>query len=93
MARACTAGTEGNLNRGRRERGVGHSACRAISAVAGPLNINDVGFFAPLNSRIWRENFEAIDDLVTGSSDVVLRVQYNLKTLEKVWQTLFQRYN
>ena len=55
------------------------------------LNINDLGFFASLNSRVWKERFGTIDDLVEGVQR--LFGAYDSATLERVWQSLFQRYN
>ena len=36
------------------------------SAQSVDLNINDLGFFASLKSRVWKERFGTIDDLVKG---------------------------
>ena len=55
------------------------------------LNINDLGFFASLKSRVRKESFGTIDDLVEGLQRSF--GAYDSKTPERVWQSLFKRYN
>ena len=55
------------------------------------LNVNDLGFFASLKSRVWRMNASSIDELV----DPIFQQyeEYDSATLERVWQSLFKVYN
>ncbi|CAN0469879.1 unnamed protein product [Laminaria digitata] len=55
------------------------------------LNVNDLGFFASLKSRVWRANANSVDELVKIIFD--LYEEYNGDTLERVWQSLFKVYN
>ena len=59
--------------------------------VVGPdLNVNDVGFFASLKSRVWGMSASSIDELV----ETVFQhyEEYDSATLERVWQRLFKVY-
>ena len=52
------------------------------------LNVNDLGFFASLKSRVWGMNASSIDELVETIFD-----QYEKNdgdTMERVWQSLFE---
>ena len=56
--------------------------------VVGPdLNVNDLGFFASLKSRVWGMNASSMDDLV----ETVFQQyeEYDSATFERVWQSLF----
>ena len=48
------------------------------------LNVNDLGFFASLKSRVWGMNASSIDELYE---------EYDSATLKRVWQSLFKVYN
>ena len=55
--------------------------------VVGPdLNVNDLGFFLSLKSRVWGINASSIDELV----ETVFQQyeEYDSATLERVWQSL-----
>ena len=54
------------------------------------LDVNDLGFFASLKSRVWKEHFGRIDNLVEGVQR--LFGEYHSETLERVWKNLFKRY-
>ncbi|CAM9362117.1 unnamed protein product, partial [Laminaria digitata] len=55
------------------------------------LNINDLGFFASLKSRVWGMNASTVKELV----DTIFQQyeEYDGDTLERVWQSLFKVYN
>ena len=55
------------------------------------LNVNDLGFFASLKSRVWGMNASPIDELV----ETIFQQyeEYDSATLERVWQSLFKVYN
>ncbi|CAN0047978.1 unnamed protein product, partial [Sphacelaria rigidula] len=55
------------------------------------LNVNDLGFFASLKSRVWGMNASSIDELV----ETIFKQydEYDGDTLERVWQSLFKVYN
>ena len=55
------------------------------------LNANDLGIFASLKSRVWGMNASSIDELV----DIIFQQyeEYDIATLERVWQNLFKVYN
>ena len=55
------------------------------------LNVNDLGFFASLKSRVWGMNASSIDELV----ETIFQQyeEYDSPTLERVWQSLFKVYN
>ncbi|CAN0403648.1 unnamed protein product, partial [Laminaria digitata] len=55
------------------------------------LNVNDLGFFASLKSRVWRANANSVNELVKNNFD--LYEKYDGDTLERVWQSLFKVYN
>ncbi|CAM9214090.1 unnamed protein product, partial [Choristocarpus tenellus] len=55
------------------------------------LNINHLAFFPTLISGIWRERYSTIDDLVKGGKSTYRA--YSAVSLERVWQSLFKRYN
>ncbi|CAN0246078.1 unnamed protein product, partial [Laminaria digitata] len=55
------------------------------------LNVNDLGFFASLKSRVWRANANSVDELVKNIFN--LYEEYGGDTLERVWQSLFKVYN
>ena len=55
------------------------------------LNINDLGFFASLKSRVWGMNASTVDELVQTIFDQY--EEYDGDTLERVWQSLFKVYN
>ena len=55
------------------------------------MNVNDLGFFASLNSRVWRANASSVDELVQNVFDQY--EEYDGDTLEQVWQSLFKLYN
>ncbi|CAN0464352.1 unnamed protein product [Laminaria digitata] len=55
------------------------------------LNVNDLGFFASLKSRVWRANAGSVDELVQNIFD--LYEAYDGDTLERVWQSLYKVYN
>ena len=55
------------------------------------LNVNDLGFFASLKSRVWRMNASSIDELV--ETHFQQYEEYDSATLERVWQSLFKVYN
>ena len=50
------------------------------------LNVNDLGFFASLKSRVWGMNASSIDELV----ETIFQQyeEYDSATLERVWQNL-----
>ena len=54
------------------------------------LNVNDLGFFASLKSRVWGMNASSIDELV----ETIFQQyeEYDSVTLERVWQSLFKVY-
>ena len=54
------------------------------------MNVNDLGFFASLKSRVWRANASSIDELVQNVFDRY--EEYGGDTLERVWQSLFIVY-
>ena len=56
------------------------------------LNVNNLGFFASLKSRVWGMNASSIDELM----ETIFQQyeEYNdSATLERVWQSLFKGYN
>ena len=55
------------------------------------LNVNDLGFFASLKSRVWRASASSVDELVQNVFDQY--EEYDGDTLERVWQSLFKVYN
>ena len=55
------------------------------------LNINDLGFFCSLKSRVWQRRFETLEDMARGVK--VMFDEYDAQTLERMWQSLFKRYN
>lgn len=55
------------------------------------LNVNDLKKFAPIESRVWKEGFTTLDEIVAGV--MKLFTEYDQETLERVWQHLFKRYN
>ena len=55
------------------------------------LNVNDLGFFASLTSRVWGMNASSIDELVETIFDQYEK--YDGDTMERVWQSLFKVYN
>ena len=55
------------------------------------LNVNDLGFFASLKSRVWGMNASSIDELVQTIFQQY--EEYDGATLERVWQSLFKVYN
>ena len=55
------------------------------------LNVNDLGFFASLKSRVWRANASSVDELVQNVFDDQYE-EYDADTLERVWQSLFKVY-
>ena len=55
------------------------------------LNVNDLGFFASLKSRVWGMNASSIDEL--GETIFQQYEEYDSATLERVWQSLFKVYN
>ena len=52
------------------------------------LNVNDLGFFASLKSRVWGMNAtgSSIDELVETIFEQY--EEYDSATLERVWQSL-----
>ena len=56
-------GTEEKLNRVEKSRGWNIQLVRQ-PAQSPDLNVNDLGFFASLKSRVWRERFGRNDFLV-----------------------------
>ena len=55
------------------------------------LNVNDLGFFASLKSRVWGMNASSIDEL--GETIFQQYEELDSATLERVWQSLFKVYN
>ena len=55
------------------------------------LNVNDLGFFASLKSRVWGMKASSIDELVETIFDQYEK--YDGDTMERVWQSLFKVYN
>ena len=55
------------------------------------LNVNVLGFFASLKSRVWEMNASSIDELVETIFEQY--EEYDGATLERVWQSLFKVYN
>ena len=55
------------------------------------LNVNDLGFFASLKSRVWGMNASSIDELV--GTIFQQYEEYDSATVERVWQSLFTVYN
>ncbi|CAM9788620.1 unnamed protein product, partial [Sphacelaria rigidula] len=55
------------------------------------LNVNDLGFFTSLKSRVWGMNASSIDELV----ETIFKQyeEYDGDTLERVWQSPFKVYN
>ena len=52
------------------------------------MNVNGLGFFASLKSRVWRANSSSVDELVQNVFDQ--DEEYDGDTLERVWQSLFK---
>ena len=55
------------------------------------LNVNDLGFFASLKSRVWGMNASTMEKLVKTIFEQYK--EYGGDTLERVWQSLFKVYN
>ena len=55
------------------------------------LNVNDLGSFASLKSRVWGMNASSIDELAETIFEQY--EEYDGATLERVWQSLFKVYN
>ena len=55
------------------------------------LNVNDLGFFASLKSRVWGMNASSIDELVQTIFQQY--DEYDGATLQRVWQSQFKVYN
>ena len=55
------------------------------------FNINDLGFFASLKSRVRGMNASTVDELVQTIFDQY--EEYDGNTLERVWQSLSKVYN
>ena len=55
------------------------------------LNVNDLGFFASLKSRVWGMKASSIDELVETIFDQYEK--YDGDTMERVWQGLFKVYD
>ena len=55
------------------------------------LNVNDLGFFASLKSRVWGINASTIEELVKTIFEQY--EEYDGDALERVWQCLFKVYN
>ncbi|CAN0111437.1 unnamed protein product [Pylaiella littoralis] len=55
------------------------------------FDVNDLGFFASLKSRVWAMNACSVDELV----EIIFEQyeEYDGETLERVWQSLFKVYN
>ena len=53
--------------------------------------MNDLGFFNSLKSRVWKEDYCSVEDMAAGIP--LLFAEYNAETLERVWRSLFRRYN
>ena len=55
------------------------------------LNVNDLGFFASLEWRVWGMNASSINEFV----ETIFQQyeEYDSATLERVWQSLFKVYN
>ena len=51
------------------------------------LNVNDLGFFASLKSRVWRASASSVNELVQNVFDQY--EEYDGDTMERVWQSLF----
>ena len=56
------------------------------------LNVNDLGFFAFLKSRVRGMNASSIDELLVETI-FEQYAKYDGDTLERVWQSLFKVYN
>ena len=56
------------------------------------LNINNLGFFASLMSRVWGMNEGSIDELVETVFERYAKYDDG-DTLERVWQSLLKLYN
>ena len=52
------------------------------------LNVNDLGFFASLKSRMWGMNASSIGELV--ETTLQQYEEHDGETLERVWQSLFK---
>ncbi|CAN0351880.1 unnamed protein product, partial [Laminaria digitata] len=70
--------------------GLGRGLSRSLSSRP-TLNVNDLGFFASLKSRVWGMNASTIDELVNTIFEQY--EPYDAATLERVWQSLFKVYN
>ncbi|CAM9506149.1 unnamed protein product, partial [Sphacelaria rigidula] len=55
------------------------------------FNINDLGFFASLKSRVWGMNASTVGELVENIFQQY--EEYDGDTLERVWQSFFKVYN
>ncbi|CAN0094704.1 unnamed protein product, partial [Sphacelaria rigidula] len=55
------------------------------------FNVNDMGFFASLKSRVWEINASSIDELVKTIFQQY--EEYDGTTLKRVWQSLFKVHN
>ena len=54
------------------------------------INVNDLGFFVSLKSRVWRANASSVDELVQNVFDQY--EEYDGDTLKREWQSLFEVY-
>lgn len=55
------------------------------------LNVNDLGFVASLKSRVWKKEYESIDEMIEGIR--VMFTKYDNCTFERVWQSVYEKYN
>ncbi|CAM9703493.1 unnamed protein product [Choristocarpus tenellus] len=55
------------------------------------LNINDLGFFNSLKAVFGRKHLGTMENMAAGVR--TLFDEYPAETLERVWQSLFSRYN
>ena len=53
------------------------------------LNVNNLGVFASLTSRVWGMNASSIDELV----ETIFEQYKEYDSATRVWQSLFQVYN
>lgn len=50
------------------------------------LNTNDLGFFASLNSRVWRERYRTLDALVEGLRAYTVSITRILQLVLQCWK-------
>ena len=84
---------KGNLDALRQAGNEGHWSINLIMqpAQSPDLNINDLGFFRSLKTRVLETKFDTVEKMMEVVYDEYER--YDAETLERVWQCLFAVYN